>query len=126
VAPHDGPFGRFLDMDDDELRETVKALATALGGRVDDSLLDMAGELLAADIEANKRYSWPAPKKLPCAVTTISWSADGEVPGALMGGWSECSDRVRHVELDGGHYEFLNAPAQLRELIHEDMLTPSP
>jgi surfactin synthase thioesterase subunit len=124
VAPHQGPFGRFLVMSDEELKEEVKTLFVQMGGNPIPDMLDMALQILLSDIAANRRYRPAAPVRLPCPITAIGWSRDAEVDARLMVGWSDCGETTFRT-FDGVHYEFLGAPAALLAAIEED-LVPAP
>ncbi|MER7186270.1 amino acid adenylation domain-containing protein [Streptomyces hyaluromycini] len=113
VAPHDGPYGRFLDLGPEELSAELRAIVLALGGQPSPKLIAQGTQLLGRDLEAARRYRVPEPRKLPCAVTAVGWTDDPEVPADRMGGWREIAADCREVLLDGGHYTFLGAPPQL-------------
>ncbi|MFI6876347.1 thioesterase II family protein [Streptomyces sp. NPDC050400] len=110
VPPHEGPYGSYLTMTDDQLRAELVALSA---GDIDDSVLDLVTEVLRADVEANKAYHPAEPLLLDTAITTIGWSDDQEVAPDLMLGWDQYATRVRRVVLPGVHHTFLDAPAQL-------------
>jgi surfactin synthase thioesterase subunit len=114
VAPHDGPYGSFLQMNPAELRGELATIIVNLGGQPTDALLDMGLELMVKDVEANRRYVVAAPVELRCGVTTIGWSADTVIPPGLMGGWRAMSADYRAVVLEGGHFAFLDPPPALR------------
>lgn len=122
VAPHDGPYGRLLDLAQDELAEELRTLTRAMGGEPHPDLIEIGVDVLSADIEAYRRYRPGEPERLPTAITTIGWRDDTVVPAGLMGGWSRYADegRTRSVLLEGAHYDFLGAPAALiAELAHD-------
>ncbi|WP_181796160.1 thioesterase II family protein [Streptomyces sp. WELS2] len=123
VAPHDGPYGRLLDLGEDELAGELAALIRATGGEPHPDLIELGVGVLAADIEANRRYRVAEPFALPTALTTIGWRGDEVIPPALMGGWSEYpfGSDVREVLLEGTHYDFLKAPAPLLEELAHDL-----
>lgn len=126
VAPHQGPFGRFLQMTDTELAEELTKLIRRMGGEPEDDLVAMCLGVLRADVEANKRYRPARPVRLPCAITAIGWEDDCEVKAGLMAGWSECGETTFRI-LKGGHYRFLEAPEQLLTVMAEHMqLSASP
>lgn len=127
VAPHDGPYGRLLQMSRAELADELGVLITRLGGQPTGALLELGLDLLVRDIEANKRYQVPAPLPLPCGITVIGWTDDREIPMALMGGWQKSSDDCRYALLDGDHFAFLSAPAALQaELVADLIPTAAP
>ncbi|TLP50897.1 thioesterase II family protein [Microbispora triticiradicis] len=121
VAPHDGPYGRLLELDHDGLRQTLADLITNMGGTPSDALLDFGLDLLIRDVEANKRYVVPAPLDIPCGITAIGWSQDNQIPFSLMGGWEAMTADCRSMLLDGGHFSFLAAPPALLAQIARDL-----
>jgi surfactin synthase thioesterase subunit len=123
VAPHHGPYGRFLQMTDPELVEELKKLICELGGEPEDDLVAMCLGVLRADLEANKRYRPDSPVRLPCGITAIGWEDDGEVEPRLMAGWSDCGETTFRI-FKGGHYRFLRAPEELLTAMAEDMQSP--
>lgn len=127
VAPHDGPYGRLLDLGEDELAGELAALTRAAGGEPHPDLIELGVSVLAADIEANRRYRVAEPFTLPTALTTIGWRGDEVIPPALMAGWSAYApqDRVREVLLEGAHYDFLKAPAALLKELAHDLAEPA-
>lgn len=112
VAPQDGPTGRFLELDDDGLIAELHILFKERGASPSPEMLDLALEVLRADIEVNKRYVVPDPVRLTMPITAIGWSADREVPHPTMYGWSRCGETDHHV-LAGEHYRFLDGPPEL-------------
>lgn len=123
VAPHDGPYGRFLSMTDDELMVELAELTRAMGGQPHPDLIKLGVSVLRADVEANKAYRLDEPVRLPSGFTVIGWSGDKEVAPELMGGWAEYAapGAVRFVTLPGSHYEFLSAPRPLLDEMAADM-----
>lgn len=116
VAPQDGPAGRFLQMDDAELGAELEKLIGELGGTPSAELVELYLEVLRADVETNKRYVVPDPLRLPCPITAIGWTGDNEIPYATMGGWTVCGE-TNSVLLEGGHHRFIDAPAELLDLM---------
>jgi len=116
VAPQDGPAGRFLSMDDAELGAELEKLIRELGGTPSAELIELYLEVLRADVETNKRYIVPDPLRLPCPITAIGWTEDDEIPFSTMGGWSACGETTS-VLLDGRHHRFVEAPAELVDLM---------
>jgi surfactin synthase thioesterase subunit len=116
VAPQDGPAGRFLSMDDAELGAELEKLIRELGGTPSAELIELYLEVLRADVETNKRYFLPDPLRLPGPVTAIGWTEDNEIPFSTMGGWSVCGDTTS-VLLEGRHHRFIEAPAELVDLM---------
>lgn len=123
VAPHDGPHGRFLEMSDAELSAEVEQLITELGGTPRPDLIELSLEILRADVEANKRYQPDAPVRLSCPITALGWNADVEVDYHAMGTWADCGETHFEV-LDGPHYRFMEAPAELLDIFARDLGRP--
>ncbi|MCX4762811.1 thioesterase domain-containing protein [Streptomyces sp. NBC_01275] len=119
VAPHDGPYGRLLELDRNGLRAELGHIIANLGGEPSGPLIEMGLQVLVNDLEANKRYS-PGRVALPSGITAIGWSEDVEIPTKLMGGWQDTSADSRLVELKGDHFAFLSAPEALLAEIRRD------
>ncbi|XVS67664.1 thioesterase II family protein [Actinosynnema sp. CA-299493] len=115
VAPHEGPYGRFLSMTDAELAVELTALTRAMGGAPDPDMIDLGLGVLRADITANQRYRLDDPIELPSAVCALGWADDVEIRPEQMGGWCEYAPAGRFSApvLTGGHHEFLGAPEYL-------------
>ncbi|MGA5132609.1 thioesterase II family protein [Streptomyces olivoreticuli] len=128
VAPHEGPYGRLLDLGHDELADELVALTRAMGGEPHPDLIDLGVGILAADIEANRRYRLDAPLRLPTTLTTIGWREDTVIPAAKTAGWREYAPvgDTREVLLDGGHYAFLDAPEALVAELAADLSALAP
>jgi surfactin synthase thioesterase subunit len=116
VAPQDGPYGSFLEMDDAALATELRALFTAMGGKPNSGFIDMTLDVLHKDLDVNRQYHVANPPVLSCPITAIGWRGDREVTPELMDGWSACGATER-VTLDGDHYRFTSAPEELLEQI---------
>ncbi|MGP3991751.1 thioesterase II family protein [Streptomyces sp. 3N207] len=115
VAPHLGPYGRFLDLPQDQLREELREMAVAMGGRPQPDMIDLGMRVLEADLAANRAYRLPRPVRLPCTVHALSWQDDHEIRPGQMTGWDAYAEPGRYREslLPGGHFAFLEAPEPL-------------
>lgn len=122
-APHHGPHSRFLSMTDDQLRDELAGLVTALGGIPDPDLLALGLGVLRADVEAYRQYQVAAPVVLPGRITAIGWADDHEVSPGQLAGWADCAAprHFRSVVLPGSHYSFLSAPQALLAELAADM-----
>jgi surfactin synthase thioesterase subunit len=116
VAPHKGPHGRFLTMDEPALAEELSKLVVELGGTPRPDMIELAMDTLRVDVEANRQYRMAEPVRLPVPITALGWAQDAEVPPELMADWPDCGPVDFHT-LQGGHYGFIQAPPQLRALI---------
>jgi surfactin synthase thioesterase subunit len=118
VAPHEGPYGRFLTMDDDDLRAELSGQLGAEEQQPD--FFAAALRVLRSDLAANRRYRKPEPVPVACPVTVLGWTDDVEVPVDLIGGWSAYG-RVTHRRLSGAHDSYLSAPPELLSAVVADM-----
>jgi surfactin synthase thioesterase subunit len=123
VAPHDGPYGRFLHMSDEQLRAELARLTVALGGQPRPDMLDLGLDVLRADIAANQRYRLPEPVRTGADVHAIGWRDDVEIRPEQMTGWRGYADDGRYhpVVLDGGHHSFLDAPVRLLDVVQRGL-----
>jgi surfactin synthase thioesterase subunit len=121
VAPHKGPHGRFLTMSEPALAAELGKLVVELGGTPRPDMIELAMDTLRVDVEANRRYRLPAPIRLPVPITALAWTDDAEVPADLMGDWADCGQVDFHT-LTGGHYGFIQAPAELTALLAAGMI----
>ncbi|MEV0564785.1 thioesterase domain-containing protein [Dactylosporangium sp. NPDC050588] len=122
VAPQDGPWGRFLGLDEDGLRAEIAGLLAAMGAGAAqaEELVDLFIDTMEADVEANRVY-WRPAGTVQCPITGIGWDADVEVPHGLMTGWPLWAPYEK-VLLSGTHYSFLEAPPSLLQVL-ADRLT---
>ncbi|MFD7168143.1 thioesterase II family protein [Streptomyces violascens] len=116
VAPQDGPAGRFLEMNDEELAEELTMLSHELGAEPNPTLISFYVEVLREDVETNKRYVMPDPFRLSCPITTIGWTEDVEVRHKTMGGWTACGETTFEL-LSGRHHRFMDAPPELLKVM---------
>lgn len=116
VAPQDGPVGRMLGMTDEEMAQELGTTIRALGGQPHPELIALYTDVLRADIDASRRYVVPDPVRVCCPITAIGWSADTEVEPARMKGWPACGE-TEFVLLDGPHHRFVDAPAELLDVL---------
>jgi surfactin synthase thioesterase subunit len=121
VAPHHGPYGRFLTLGTDDLADELRQLISSMGGHPTPAFVRMGLDLLNKDLEANRRYQPDGLRHLPCGITAIGWTEDREIPMPLMEGWRDLSSACRFVLLDGAHYAFLRAPPALLAEIARDL-----
>ena len=121
VAPQDGPYGRFLEMTEEELSRELHDLMRAMGSQASPDMVAMLLEVLNIDVEANRRYHVPDPLRLSCPVFAIGWDADDGVRPELMKGWATCGDPTTFPLLAGGHYAFLDAPDGLLDVLGDGL-----
>lgn len=125
VAPQDGPYGRFLQLADDGLRDELATLTVALGGTPHPDALEFGLQVLRADVDANRRYHIASPVRLDSSVHAIGWNGDVEIRPDQMTGWAAWSepDRYRTHLLEGSHHAFLDAPDALLAVIQAHLGT---
>jgi surfactin synthase thioesterase subunit len=121
VAPQDGPYGRFLEMNDAELAGELRGLILETGATPTMDFIELTLAVLRQDVEVNKRYHVGEPFRLPSPVTPIGWTADTGIPPHMMTGWSACGN-ADFVVLDGHHYSFITAPAALLRVLVDGLL----
>jgi surfactin synthase thioesterase subunit len=121
VAPQDGPVGRMLGMSDAEMADEIAVTMRALGGVPHPQLVALYVDVLAADVDASRRYVVPDPVRVGCPITAIGWTADAEVPPGRMGGWPRCG-ATESVTLAGGHHRFVDAPPELLDVLSGRLL----
>jgi surfactin synthase thioesterase subunit len=116
VAPQDGPYGRYLDMEDAALADEVTRLMVSMGGTPLPGFIDMTLRVLRHDVEVNRRYHVADPPALPCPITVVGWTGDVGMEPRRLTGWSACGETTE-VVLDGDHYQFVQAPEPLLRLL---------
>ena len=121
VAPHQGPYGRFLELTTVQLRQEIHRMMEGLGATPVPGLVDLTLEILQSDIQVNRDYRVAEPVALPCPVTVIGWDQDVEVPAELMAGWSAYGTAVTEL-LHGEHYGFMEAPLELLDVFVRDLV----
>lgn len=125
VAPQDGPYGRHLQMNDEELTEELRTLIVQSGGTPLPTFIGMTLGVLRGDIEVNRRYHLADPPRLPCPVTAIGWSGDVGMEPERMTGWAACGE-MEQVVFDGGHYGFIEGPEKLLRLLADGVTADRP
>ncbi|MFF1293379.1 MULTISPECIES: thioesterase II family protein [unclassified Streptomyces] len=125
VAPHIGPFGRFLEMTNTELAVELAELTRSMGGTPTPDMIQMSLRVLRADVTANQKYHLAAPVPLPCEIRVIGWREDQEIRPDQMKEWSAYTDAGKYTDtlLEGGHHAFLDAPAELLAELTRTLLT---
>ncbi|MFJ9442589.1 thioesterase II family protein [Kitasatospora sp. NPDC101235] len=122
VGPQDGPYGRYLAMDDEGLRAEVVESTVRRGVRPHPGMVDLSVDILRADVEANRRYRRPRPERLAgTRVVALGWEDDVEIEPSRMTGWDACADEVRRVVLPGGHQTIFEAPEALMALLRAEL-----
>jgi surfactin synthase thioesterase subunit len=122
VAPQDGPIGRMLGMEDNELVEELEATIRAQGNQPHPELVAIYVDVLRADVEVSRRYLVPDPLRLSCPITAIGWTNDAEVRPAQMTGWTACGETTFET-FPGRHHRFIEGPPELLSTLHLGLAT---
>ena len=80
-------------------------------------MLDLGLMVLLRDHAAAKRYRRESPVAVDCPIVVLHWQDDEDVTPAGLQGWRRYADSVEFRVLDGGHYDFMNAPDGLTTLL---------
>ena len=123
VAPQDGPIGRMLGMNAEEMGDEIRSTVQALGGSPHPALVALYVEVLRADVEVSRQYVVPDPLRLSCPITAIGWTDDEEIRPDQMPGWSAVGDTTFEV-FTGRHHRFLDAPEELLRTLTSLAETP--
>lgn len=124
VAPIHCPHDRFLELTPDELRHELVLLVRRRGAEPHATLLELSLEVLARDLTANRVYRPSAVTRVDFPLHVLHWSRDDEVTEEELAAWHEYSAHVERSVLDGEHYDFLDAPADLTEVIRHVFADP--
>lgn len=126
--PQHGPYGRLNieALEDIDLLEEVQASMLArFGYTLQPDIAEIAAESLMTDLEVQRTYSYHGEPRLPARTLVIGWQEDTVVPPAVVGDrrWAECG-LVDHYRLPGNHWEYLQGPKALTDLIATEMTRP--
>ncbi|WP_329430743.1 thioesterase domain-containing protein [Streptosporangium sp. NBC_01495] len=120
VPPHRASWPSILRLDEEQVGALVSDLMRARGAEPLPELVEMAADVMRADVAAYSRFDRTDPVELPCPITAIGWSGDTQIPPEQMAGW-EAYGEARYTVLDGGHWSYLQAPAALLDEISRSM-----
>ncbi|MFH8342797.1 thioesterase II family protein [Streptomyces sp. AM6-12] len=116
-APHDAARDRMLTMTEPELRAEVESFIRSRGMQPRPDMVDMGVMVLLRDHAAAGVYRRVEPAAVHCPVVVLHWRDDPDVSLTDLQGWRRYADSVEFRVLDGGHYDFMDAPGELRELL---------
>ncbi|MFI6055139.1 thioesterase II family protein [Streptomyces violascens] len=114
-APHDASRDRMLTMTEPELRAELESFVRGRGIEPRPDMIDMGMLVLLRDHAAAGAYRRPEPVKVDCPIVVLHWRDDTDVSLDELEGWRQYADSVEFRVLDGGHYDFMNAPDDLLE-----------
>jgi len=116
-APHDASRDRMLGLTEPELRAEVEAFVRGRGIEPRPDMVDVGLSVLLGDHAAARAYRRVEPVAVPCPVVVLHWRDDPDVDLGALEGWRHYSDSVEIRVVDGGHYDFMAAPDELRKLL---------
>lgn len=80
-------------------------------------MIDMGMFVLLRDHAAAGAYRRAERARIDCPITVLHWSEDTDVSLADLQGWRRYADSVEIHVVEGGHYDFMDAPAQLLAIL---------
>lgn len=116
-APHDASRDRMLAMTEPQLRDEVAAFVRSRGIEPRPDMLDLGLMVLLRDHAAAAAYRRERPVALDCPVVVLHWRDDPDVSLDALQGWRQYADSVEFRVIDGGHYDFMDAPDELRKVL---------
>jgi surfactin synthase thioesterase subunit len=116
-APHDAARDRMLTMTEAELRAEVEAFIRSRGIEPRPDMVDLGLMVLLRDHAAATANRRSEPAAVDCPVVVLHWRDDADVTLAGLQGWRRYADSVEFREIDGGHYDFMDAPDELRKVL---------
>ncbi|MYT71279.1 hypothetical protein K377_08164, partial [Streptomyces sp. PsTaAH-137] len=116
-APHDASRDRMLTMTEPELRAELEAFLRGRGIAPRPDMLDLGLMVLLKDTAAAAAYRRETPAALDFPVVVLHWRDDADVRLDDLQGWRRYADSVEFRVIDGGHYDFMDAPDELRTLL---------
>ncbi|MCF4140761.1 alpha/beta fold hydrolase [Streptomyces sp. Tue 6430] len=116
-APHDAARDRMLTMTESELRAEVESFLRGRGIEPRPDMVDLGLMVLLRDHAAAGAYRREEPVAVPCPIVVLHWRDDPDVSLDALEGWRRYADSVEFRVVDGGHYDFMDAPDELRKLL---------
>jgi surfactin synthase thioesterase subunit len=106
-------------MTEEQLTAEVSNVSRVVGGsELHPDLVPLAMRVLRADLEMCFGYA-PGLSETGCPISTIGWTDDADVRPDEMLEWQACGPTTHHV-LPGDKLTFLDAPAELQEVVEKD------
>ncbi|MER6775139.1 alpha/beta fold hydrolase [Streptomyces bacillaris] len=116
-APHDASRDRMLTMTEAELRAELESFVRGRGIEPRPDMIDMGMFVLLRDHAAAGAYRRTEPVTVDCPIVVVHWRDDPDVSPDELEGWRQYSDSVDFRVVDGGHYDFMDAPDELLKLL---------
>ncbi|MFF2192476.1 thioesterase II family protein [Streptomyces sp. NPDC058157] len=112
-APHDAARDRMLGLTEAELRDELEAFVRGRGIEPRPDMIDLGMFVLLRDHAAAGAYRRTEAAPVDCPVVVLHWREDSDVSAEDLEGWRRYADRVEFRVVGGGHYGFMDAPADL-------------
>ncbi|AOR31547.1 thioesterase [Streptomyces fodineus] len=116
-APHDASRDPMLTMSEPELRAEVESFIRSRGIEPRPDMIDLGLAVLLRDHAAAGAYRRAEPVAVRCPVVVLHWRDDPGVSLDDLAAWRRYSDAVDIRVVDGGHYDFMDAPEELLKLL---------
>lgn len=116
-APHDASRDRMLTMTEPELRAELESFIRGRGIEPRPDMIDLGMLVLLRDHAAAGAYRRLEPVKVDCPIVVLHWQDDADVTLEELEGWRQYSDSVEIRVVEGGHYDFMDAPDELLKLL---------
>lgn len=120
-GPKEQPTGWMIGMSDEALGEELANTVRVMGQEPHPELLSIYVDVLRTDIDVNRRYHVPEPRRLSCPISAVGWSDDSKVRPEEMSGWAVCGD-TEFVVFPGDRHRFVDAPPDLLETLSAGVL----
>ncbi|MEU3911647.1 MULTISPECIES: alpha/beta fold hydrolase [unclassified Streptomyces] len=112
-APHDAARDRMLGLTEPELRAELESFVRGRGIEPRPDMIDLGMFVLLRDHAAAGAYRRTEPARIDCPLVVLHWRDDTDVSAEDLQGWRRYAEQVEFRVVDGGHYGFMDAPAEL-------------
>ncbi|MFI0507786.1 thioesterase II family protein [Streptomyces albogriseolus] len=117
LPPHEAAHDRMLALTEPELRAELETFLRGRGLEPRPDMVDLGLVVLLRDHAAAAAYRRTEPAPVPCPVVVLHWRDDPDVSLQRLQGWRRYADSVEFLAVDGGHYDFMDAPDELRNVL---------
>ncbi|MEU9553432.1 alpha/beta fold hydrolase [Streptomyces werraensis] len=117
LPPHETAHDRMLALTEPELRAEVETFLRGRGLEPRPDLVGLGLMVLLRDHAAAAAYRRTEPAPVPCPVVVLHWRDDPDLSLQRLQGWRRYADSVEFLAVDGGHYDFMDAPDELRNVL---------
>ncbi|MFF8543663.1 MULTISPECIES: thioesterase II family protein [Streptomyces] len=117
LPPHETAHDRMLALTEPELRAEVETFLRGRGLEPRPDLVGLGLMVLLRDHAAAAAYRRTEPAPVPCPVVVLHWRDDPDLSLQRLQGWRRYADSVEFLAVDGGRYDFMDAPDELRNVL---------